>query len=508
VHDLLNRTLSDFPGVGGSGIQMAGIERDTLRYDLFFVRFSPRSHEGRATKTLGQDFQERNNSNVMNPTIQLTVDSGFCTGCAMCEVICPKKCVSVQETPGGLLEAVLEEKQCSQCGACVKVCGGLALRTEAIRENVDPFIGTALKAFLVKANDPLLRKNGQSGGAVTAIVSHLLQKGEINGVLATFMPKDGSLKPYSKIVKNGDELIDSQGSKYVPIPWARAFRELDPKTDRIATVGIPCQYRSLFNAQISLRKSWENAIALKIGLVCEGILSFAVYDHLLSTHSIPRENCREYRFKSKIPNGWPGDGRAIGFDETEYFVPNKARTSCKDAFRPVYCRLCFDKINVLADIVCMDPWGITRDKEGYTVVVVRTERGLAAFQSVMNAGVLTAEELSWENILKCQEVEKRRKNWTTATQITEQRKKVLPGYPIDAKWFAKPIGFGERRLLEFLLARSWLLREARERNGVVESVTTFNEKLKAIKKQIAFWNQWSPLSLFKWIWRKMSSLVR
>jgi len=141
---------------------------------------------------------------MANTTIQLTVDSGLCTGCAMCEVVCPKKCISIQETPGGLLEATIEANQCSQCGACVKVCGGIALRAEAIPEGVDPFTGTALKAFLVKANDPHLRKNGQSGGAVIAIVSHLIQKGEITGALSTFMPKDGALKPYSKIANNGE----------------------------------------------------------------------------------------------------------------------------------------------------------------------------------------------------------------------------------------------------------------------------------------------------------------
>lgn len=440
---------------------------------------------------------------MTNPAIQLTVDSGFCTGCAMCEVVCPQKCICIQETLGGLLEAVIETNQCSQCGACFKVCGGISLCTEAIPKDMDPFTGTALKAFLGKANDPLLRKNGQSGGAAIAIVSHCLQKGKINGVLSTFMPKDGSLKPYSKIARNADELMDSQGSKYVPVPWARAFEGFDPKTDRIATVGIPCQYHSLFNAQMTLRKSWGNATALKIGLACEGILSFAVYDYLLSTHSIPRECCRDYRFKSKIPNGWPGDGRAVGFDETEYFVSNEARVNCKDAFRPVYCRLCFDKMNILSDIVCADPWGINHDKEGYTVVVTRTERGLAAVQSSIDTGVLIAEELAWNAVLKCQQVEERRKNWTTAMQLTKQQKKILPNYPIDTKWLAKSVSLRERHLQQFLLDRSWLLRDIRNSSEVINTVASFYKKLKMIRKQITFWNRWSLLLLFKRIWRKL-----
>jgi coenzyme F420 hydrogenase subunit beta len=440
--------------------------------------------------------------------VQSTVSAGLCNGCAMCSVICPQKCIDIQETPGGLLEAKIETDGCTQCGLCSTVCGGLTLHPDAIPDSVDPFFGVALKAFLVKSSDPNLRKNGQSGGAVIAITTSLLEQNEITGVISSEMPKDGSLRPQTHLVRTKEGLLESQGSKYVPIPWAKALAELDPNTDKIAVVGIPCQFRSLFNVQKSIRKNWNDAIVLKIGLVCEGVLSFAVLEHIFLSSSIPTGQCRDYRFKSKIPNGWPGDGRAVCFDETEFFVPNKVRTKSKDAFRSLYCQLCFDKMNILSDIVCADPWGINHDKAGHTVVIARTARGLETVEKAINAGVLIAEELSWETILETQHVEQRRSFWTSATSLCRQKGEVVPNYPILPKWFAKPVDAGTRSINEMLLERGRFLHQSKNRKEVIDSVASFQIKLKELKNRIAAQEKWNPINLVKRMVKKILKLLK
>ena len=430
-----------------------------------------------------------------NNTIQVAVDSGLCNGCSMCAVVCPQNCITLRETPGGLLNAFIDKGSCTKCGACRKVCGGLALNGESLPSDWDAFKGNALGVYLVKAVNPDLRKNGQSGGAAIAIASALLESGEINGVLSTEMPKDGTLRPVSRIVRKQEELFQTQGSKYVPIPWAEALRELDPEQDRIAVIGIPCQFRSLSNALQTVRKKWANSITLKIGLVCEGVLSYHVLDHIFALSSISREECAEYRFKSKIPNGWPGDGRAVLFDGQAVFVPNRIRTGCKNAFRPLYCQMCFDKVNVLSDVVCADPWGINTNKEGHTVVLVRTPKGLDALNKAVKSGFLDVEEITLEQFFEVQQVEARRTFWTSAKGLVQKQGGMIPDYPVAAKWYAKTVDSSTRRLNEALIERGKLLHEAKNREVVLDTIPHFNENIKELHAKIVFWNKWRPIAL-------------
>lgn len=435
-------------------------------------------------------------------TIQLTVDSGLCNGCAMCATVCPQNCIAINETPGGLLEAKINDKSCTQCGVCRKVCGGIALHREVIPSQTDPFKGNALSVFLVKAKNSDLRKNGQSGGAAIAIASMLLDLGTVNGVLSTTMPKDGSLRPFSRIVRKREELFKTQGSKYVPVPWAKAFFEFNPAQDQIAIIGIPCQFRSLSNALKTVHKTWEDSIALKIGLVCEGVLSYRVLDYIFSQALIQRDQCRDYRFKSKIPKGWPGDGRAVMLDGSAIFVPNKVRTGCKDAFRPLYCQLCFDKMNILSDIVCSDPWGINNDKKGHTVVLVRTPQGQNIFDQAVESGVLSATEITCEQFFEVQHVEARRTLWTSAIRIVQKQGGRVPDYPIDPKWYAPTVGFTTRQLHLALIERGKYLHEATDKRRVLETIPCFNKKLKGWKTKIAFLNKWGPVPLARRIVKK------
>lgn len=52
------------------------------------------------------------------------VDAGRCTGCSMCEGVCPVNAITVEET------AYIDTAKCTGCGQCVAECrnGALTLR--------------------------------------------------------------------------------------------------------------------------------------------------------------------------------------------------------------------------------------------------------------------------------------------------------------------------------------------------------------------------------------------
>ena len=47
-----------------------------------------------------------------------------CCGCAACEQICPKNCISYELKDKGIYEPVIDQTVCIECGLCEKVCPG------------------------------------------------------------------------------------------------------------------------------------------------------------------------------------------------------------------------------------------------------------------------------------------------------------------------------------------------------------------------------------------------
>ena len=45
-----------------------------------------------------------------------------CIGCGLCEAICPKKCIEINEVGNKGLLPVIKEDKCTNCGICIKVC--------------------------------------------------------------------------------------------------------------------------------------------------------------------------------------------------------------------------------------------------------------------------------------------------------------------------------------------------------------------------------------------------
>jgi coenzyme F420 hydrogenase subunit beta len=77
-------------------------------------------------------------------------------------------------------------------------------------------------------------------------------------------------------------------------------------------------------------------------------------------------------------------------------------------YRPYRCYLCPDGTSEFADISCGDPWyrEIREGEHGYSLVLVRTERGRRILQCAMKDGYVTLEradprilEVSQKNLL-------------------------------------------------------------------------------------------------------------
>lgn len=359
------------------------------------------------------------------------VTQGLCTGCGSCIAACPQGSITMKETSTGLLAPEINSSSCNECGLCTKVCPGDHFEQGMIADGTDMFTGPIRACCLLQNRQDTLLTSAQSGGAVTGLLLHLLDRGFIERALVTVMPRDGSLRPYPILTKNPKMIRKSCGSKYCPVPLNTQLKNIDPK-ERIAVVGLPCHLQGVAHLCRHLphlqRKNF-----LFIGLVCDRVLSFRAMDYLVHRAGLHRQDVKYLRFRSKQRKGWPGDVQIIMQDGKSTFLPARERIACKDFFTPHRCRLCFDKMNILSDITCSDPYGLSKDVKGQSAVIVRSSTGQAAIQSAIQAGIFTSCTISADDLLAGQKIENKRRDYASYVTLWRIRGRVVPKVPIMSK---------------------------------------------------------------------------
>jgi len=372
-------------------------------------------------------------------TIEPVVQQRLCHGCGTCAGMCPVDAIAMQETVAGYLAPQIDDEMCTRCGLCARLCPGARLPEGLLDDNVDPFKGNVLEAFLVRAVDEDVLSGAQSGGVVSALLCHRLATGESKRAVVSHMPTDVSLRPVARVVTTRDEILASRGSLYCPIPVNTVLgprgKGLEPGTDY---VGLGCQVHGLRSVQASQPGRVDDS-TLVIGLVCAGVLSCHAIEYLASLSDLPREHARHFAYRSKRWRGWPGDVCIRADDGADHWVPKTERHRCKRVFESLRCRLCFDQMNALSDLIVGDAWGFKEDARGLSAVIARTEKGLAALRSAEAADQLSLEPVAAEAVFEGQKVDSRhRGDWTALRQAWNELGGAAPDFGIDARWHGTP----------------------------------------------------------------------
>jgi coenzyme F420 hydrogenase subunit beta len=411
--------------------------------------------------------------------INSVVCNDLCLGCGTCVSVCPQEAVKMIETPSGLLTAYADASKCKGCGLCLKCCPGTHLEQGLLLGEVDPFKGGAVAAYLGQALDQKILSEGQSGGVITALLCYLLESGRIKGAVVTQMPENGSLRSKTIVSRDKETVCKAQGSKYCPV----AVNAVIPKSlddgEKIAVVGLPCHIHGIRNVQSQLGR-WQGLFA--IGLICQNTLGFGAIDHLIYEVGVDRANVQYFRFRSKLFGGWPGDVYIRTRDGAVYKVANRQRMLIKDVYTPLRCRLCFDKLNVLSDLAVGDPWGIRNDdKEGFSVIIARTNRAKDVLLSAESAGWLRLESVEPEVVFKGQKVERKRQDWAAYTEAWRQMSGIVPEFCIDNRWIADA---QDTKMKPYRRKLEWAQSMSRK--------SSVSEVLKAARRKLAFqklrWN--------------------
>ncbi len=318
-----------------------------------------------------------------------------CTFCGACAVVCDN--VKMDEKA----DLPRIDQVCrSTCVMCHELCPRGSLDIESIEKSVfgeqrtDLAMGVYKKIVQARSKDSDIVKRAQSGGFVSSLLISALEQGIIDCAIVTNseLTKDERAQPV--VVDSKEGILAASGSKYTPVPAVLGLRDaIDQGYQKIGFVGLPCHIEGLRKLQTSQYDiTGVNRVSLVIGLLCSKSYSYNEFMQVAKAE-VGNEKIRKYDIK--------GSKFYIYTDENTYTIPLK---NLKPAARTA-CEVCIDYSAELADLSA----GSVGAPDGYSSVIIRSERGLQAFKSGVEQDYIEFQDMEPKDIAKIkQQVLKKR----------------------------------------------------------------------------------------------------
>ena len=302
-----------------------------------------------------------------------------CSGCSLCSLNCPHKCITMQSDEEGFIQPVIDKSTCTDCGACYHVC---PCKEPYDTENEPVYYASAI------ANKSLLKKSS-SGGLFIAMATYIIeQRGYVCGcVFNEHMVAEHICTNSIDVVKQ------MMGSKYVQSNITSCLveiKQLIKDNKKVLFTGTACQVAAVKH----FTKNPTNLFCVDI--LCHGVpspLYFKKYvDYLQNKH---HGRLTKIEFRNKDKRGWGAEHR------TYYEIEKANSTRGYRPFLPAYfsaffwginlresCYNCkFTGTNRVSDITIGDFWGswyyfMKEFKDGISIASVNTDKGHALLAGI------------------------------------------------------------------------------------------------------------------------------
>jgi coenzyme F420 hydrogenase subunit beta len=316
---------------------------------------------------------------------------GLCHQCGGCVTFCSAMNYGALELSETGRPRFRDPDKCIQCGICYMICPEVDMLDNEVRRRLqwtEP-AGRVLETVVARARDEDIRRRATDGGAVTAILTHLINEERIDGAAVT--RQAGPFKRQPFLATSAAEIVESAGSHFDRSQmsslahytqdystYSPSVRTLGPVVQkglsRVAMVGTPCQINTVRKMQ-ALGVAPSDSIHCTLGLFCSGNYVFGdrrrekierMGDFKWS--EVDKINIKDeciIRLKN-------GETRSLPLEDLD-FVKRRA------------CHFCADYGAEYADI----SFGGIGAEEGWTTVVTRTELG----QSILDQALQTVLDL-------------------------------------------------------------------------------------------------------------------
>jgi len=308
----------------------------------------------------------------------------LCIGCASCVAICPFDCLEYIDGKPVLT------KECNSCGICAQICPRYEISIPRLEHfifdrerNPDEEFGIYRRMVIARTRDDRVRKVCQDGGVVTSLLLYALNEGIIDGAVVSGLDREKPLMAAPRLAESAEEIIESAGTRYTYSPNMLALKDAVARGKKsLAFVGTPCQIQAVRRIQALPLGRFARRLNFTIGVFCSECFSYEGLVNGLMKEELginPKE-VKKVNIKGKlIITTVRGDVKTVSLKEAKKYVSN-----CVSA--------CQDFSAELADI---SVGGLGLD--GWTFVILRTERGEKIFEEAESKGFLETKPLEQDS---------------------------------------------------------------------------------------------------------------
>lgn len=340
-------------------------------------------------------------NNVNN--ITYTLKNHLCTGCGICEDVCPKQAIAIVRTKGEH-RPTLDPTLClgDKCGRCLKVCPGAGIELVGIAKErfteaqvqEDKYIGRYVGLHTGYSLDEGIRYHSASGGMVSQFLIYLLDKKIIDGAVVTGYGDD-HITPMSYIARTAEEVINARSSKYCPVALNKVGNEIARAEGKYVVVGLPCHIQG-FRKRAAIDRKFRERVIGYFSIYCSSGRTFNAQDYIFRHYGVEKNNIKYFAYRDEgclgkltIQHNYGGERfeslQKISIPFTSYYGP-----LLRSFFKPHRCLMCIDHYGELADVcfgdIHIEPY--SQDEVGISSWITRTAYWEEQFQQAAKEGYI------------------------------------------------------------------------------------------------------------------------
>ena len=265
------------------------------------------------------------------------------------------------------------------------------------------YLGKFEKCFLGYSEDKNIRCGAASGGIVSTLLIHLLERQYIDGVLISKqVMENGNISVKTFIARTKKEILDCRTSIYMDFPLVHHYKELLKEKGKYAVVGLPCHMKALRIIEKKYPKL-SKKIFIRIGLFCGHVSRKELIERVLEKKKIQKKNINKIIFRKGL---WRGNTHiTLKNGKEEIFQFNHFGIYQNlNFFSAKKCFLCDDYTSEFSDISCGDIWKkeFKSSSIKYSVFISRNRKITKIINKFKKNNIIVANVISSKGLIKSQ----------------------------------------------------------------------------------------------------------